>query len=392
LSLGNGATVSSVRGMRKLQRVLVGNVNPKWKIQCSVGANATTSMDATFVNCVCDPVNAYIVINGTPPQTSVIQGRVSLVENPVGTPSSMTGELSQDRAMSSFLKQVHSLVTESQGLIILGELHKTLHMLRKPAEALQQKMGEYLRKVKQSKNAHPRTWKKTIADSYLEGVYGWSPFVQDVAGVLKAYKRRGEIPHVSPCHGFGSNFGFQSQSDITRTYSGPLALAHHYRRKESSYSKIRGAVWTQAQTTGFDSDLYGFNFREFIPTAWELLPWSFLADYFSNIGDILENVITSTTDVRWAECSTTVETLEEYMSVLDVPYMKSILGSSLLKYSQGSPGYLQYQQKKISRFPITPYVPLLALEMPGLTKHYLNMAALFTSASSIHQQTPRRWR
>jgi hypothetical protein len=64
---------------------------------------------------------------------------------------------------------------------------------------------------------------------------------------------------------------------------------------EKRMIRYKGAVIAQVKGPSWQNDdLFGFNPQNFIPAAWELLPWSFLADYFTNIGDILTASIVST--------------------------------------------------------------------------------------------------
>jgi hypothetical protein len=66
----------------------------------------------------------------------------------------------------------------------------------------------------------------------------------------------------------------------------------------------RGAMRVEAKDPReMDPALIGFDLSSWAPTLWELIPYSFLIDYFSNIGDVIRGW--SQMGVRLAWCNRT---------------------------------------------------------------------------------------
>jgi hypothetical protein len=138
--------------------------------------------------------------------------------------------------------------------------------------------------------------------------------------------------------------------------------------------------------------VFGLSPEEFVPTVWELLPWSFLVDYFTNIGDILEAGATDTSTVAWIEQATIRSRILEANMDENVDFMRSLLGPELL-FLDSSYGELTYRVRSVSRVaaPVL-NVPSFALEVPGSEMKELNMLALFTQANSVHPQNGSKLR
>lgn len=368
--------------------------NPKYRQQIKLGQSAGTAMSGRYDTLVERPFKGrvYWTNNGTDRYYSEVDGYIcSSRTGNISTNPNVT--LADNRAMSKFLKSIHQAKTEFQGQIFLGELRESLHMLRHPAESLRDGIKKYLQNVKQKKRTAPLHWQKTLGQTWLENAFGWQPLINDIDGAVKAYKRLTEVPHVKGVSGFGTDttqdtgypsilYGQGAGSDAPY-----LSLVVAQKVLKTALVKYRGAVWLEAKGPVWQrQDLFGFNAAEFLPTAWELLPWSFLVDYFSNIGDVLENSITSTAGLRWVNRSEVKETINSMAIRGDVGAMKA-LGAIFLGYQETSAGYLLSTSRSVERGQgMSVYVPPINLELPGTVKQFTNMLSLFASAQDIHPQ------
>jgi hypothetical protein len=153
--------------------------------------------------------------------------------------------------------------------------------------------------------------------------------------------------------------------------------------------RYRGAVYARAATTARDRFArFGFTPSEFVPTAWEVLPWSFLADYFANIGDMLSASVTDTSNVAWVSKSD-IRTTELTMT--------STFGSATtfpptLKKSINivRPGNMVLTHKSVTRSAnVGVPTPSLYFTYPGSNGRLANIAALLASVNTrVHPQSP----
>lgn len=64
-------------------------------------------------------------------------------------------------------------------------------------------------------------------------------------------------------------------------------------------------------------ELLGFRPQDLLPAAWEVVPWSWLVDYFTNVGDILKAGATSTGQITWISKAVTQVTTRESVMPID---------------------------------------------------------------------------
>lgn len=402
---GNPSTFNMETRKFQVQRSITGNHNPKWKEQIAKHVNATTVMSGTFESVTARPsMNSEQVGNPNVPggvETRVVKGFETAYQylpasdfhpNPSIDPSSAIAQ-----AHSKALSQVRKAQTAMSGGVFLGEIGEALRMLRHPAASLHKAIQErYLRPLKAAKKRNPQSWKKTISQTWLEGCFGWLPFVNDLEDAMKAYKEVSErlTDRYSKIKGIGKTMQLINES---LDYYAPLAnliYKGHMTDVQEARCIIRGEVKAQAVTTAVDkARVFGLSPNEFIPTVWELVPWSFLVDYFTNVGDIIENACTDTSQVAWLE-----------MSVVQERRLTAVSGGDYrLNYNnkKGDPkwipnyssGYVQYKRKVVARsIPLTLKVPPLRFEVPTSPFKQLNMLALWTQANDISSQDHRKLR
>jgi hypothetical protein len=133
-------------------------------------------------------------------------------------------------------------------------------------------------------------------------------------------------------------------------------------------------------------ELSGFDLKAFIPTVWEVIPYSFLVDYFVNIGDMLEAATTDTSIVKrlskvvieeWVLETSFAPNLDETAKEIATRF-----GIVMQLQQAGLPGSITVKTRKVTRTPLV-NVPILTprFEVPNLfSKHSLNIGALLAGA------------
>lgn len=293
-------------------------------------------------------------------------------------------------ALAKFWKRAKEAQTAFRGLTFTGELRETLHMLRRPGQGLRRGLDDYLRNVqKRSRRAKKSSFGRIVSETWLEHAFGWQPLISDVKSAGEALNRRlnrfmGNYTRISG-KGEVETSSFAGISTRTDLY---MRLHHRSltKRKVSVryYGQVRSVCENPVQA---DMTLFGTNWREIIPTAWELIPYSFLADYFTNIGDILDAWSVRKSDIAWVAKSVKRHaelTLNE--AYIDKAYVPGIGGylKDISRYVSSS--YLRASTMAINRSAQAPMLPSITLEMPGFGSKWINMTALLGARNRTRRQ------
>jgi hypothetical protein len=303
-------------------------------------------------------------------------------------------------ALANFYAKLRATHTQFEGYIFAGELGETLHMLRKPFLGIRSLGKDFLDTLRKRKRANPKKWLNDIGSAWLEQSFGWNPFLNDVSDAVKAYRRLTKPVHTYRVSASAKKRydntkavssiyypGFQAQylnGNFYFTVASGLYETHTVRYRGAIRAKVKAPPWQ-------NDDLFGFNPQNFVPAAWELLPWSFLADYFTNIGDILNASITSTDDIDWVNKTVIVEVAKH-------GFFKQVNGTApgagWSLYAKGnSSGFHNAKKKYVTRSAgVGIGLPTLQFNFDLAPGQLANIDALLSQASALHpQQHPRNW-
>jgi hypothetical protein len=303
-----------------LSRILVSD--PKWEEKVAKNQDATNDYSVSRFPCKSPYINGAFSGNWTnrttrspvKVQTASLQGYLGASQarpdNAVFVPVDIVRL--DTLAKLGMLAKIRELEHSWSAPTFLGELKETIHMVRNPLGGLFREARSYRRRARRiilSYRRRPGKMMDLLNNQYLQWTYGVSPLINDVKGAMSAIKefltpKIESITRlqttlketVSPTWWVGSRSGFYELE------SGRIRLM--YARDAELTSSVRyicGVLEeTQGPSTARAVKLSEMNLAEsFVPTVYELLPYSFLLDYVSTVGSVVNGAFTHTGNVVW---------------------------------------------------------------------------------------------
>lgn len=139
-----------------------------------------------------------------------------------------------------------------------------------------QAISKSLRRLKK------RPW-DVFAELWLEARFAIRPIILDANGALKAFMSNAKDEY----YVFGK--GFTSESDTlssSHTAIDPPGNLTRIGDQQLVYNRRYNAVAVLSFKSGLDSKVR----VNFLPTLWEVTPWSFVYDYFGNVGSWMNSI------------------------------------------------------------------------------------------------------
>ena len=237
---------------------------------------------------------------------------------------------------------------------------------------------------------------EVAADSWLEVAFGWKPLMQDTIDASEGIARLAYdtvLPNV--CH---NGTGTMTQRNVgapeTWSYSGLSGYAG-FKTERIDRVKLKAAMKPNFGNVKLmdKARLLGFSPYDFIPTMWELIPYSFVVDYFTNAGEVIES--STALDVRYLWGQETIVSQQMYarvyMDARTTPATHAGTPGRILNDYTLQPGKWQHESTTVSRakVDVSTLVPAFHFKMPGLRQN-LNLAALLASHSRAVSLVQRR--
>lgn len=298
---------------------MVGYLNPDYKEQIEQGLNATTPFTAWEYESLEIPGSMVCEVINPPDcfQDRVCYGvsqsghfaRGVLVYPSTGQVSGISTSTADNSARSSLISDWAQNVTAFQGGVFLGELKETMQMLRKPLLTLRKEVSRYRQAaskvVRGIKRDHfPKSARRALAGTWLEAQFGWLPLFSDIANAASAVGKvcEGLTPSVR-IRGFG-----KSQAVVLGSWNGSVnfgGMNTAFRIASVDDSLVVYRALLALDRPQWDAAYWGFDpIRNFLPTLWELCPYSFLIDYFSNAQEMIEALTMLRGEIKWVNRTT----------------------------------------------------------------------------------------
>jgi hypothetical protein len=316
-------------------------------------------------------------------------------------PDSLDYDSCVNASLMMFISKAIRAQRDLQGLVSIGELRETLHMIHRPLQTLRDSIFGYhgvLRKRttkalanRSSFATRAKTVRAVIADTYLEYQFGWRATVNDVDKGLRA------LAHVVAYREPTKYVLGQSSSQRLGSFfaggvnSGSGKVDTLLRTEHLTSVKIYGVVRARS---GSDLDhvksSFGLTWPDIIPSLWELIPYSFVVDYFTNIGAIIDAACFNTASVAWSAIgsylSNSAEIGGQFNTPLASPNGHEFMDASIFVDNK------TYRHARFvkSRAPyIGPYIPSLVFTLPGFRQN-INLLALIGASRDTSRFLARK--
>jgi hypothetical protein len=291
-------------------------------------------------------------------------------------PGSGSIESCKKLASQKLMLQGRKAQQSLQSLVALGEFGETVRLLRNPAKALFSGIRNYMKDARRRASRVKKKHRdRVVQDTWLEYQFGWRPLVSDIEG---AYNALHNMPQ-SRYKKVHASHSIAGSAIITfgNTVVGELSFDWENRKLQDTSCRAYGEVVVECLTPRGSLARWGVSTSEFLPTLWELIPYSFVADYFSNIGDAIAAATYPISNFAWHGMTTRnrvsairlyrfnrSDTMNNQGQSKDADGFCSSAGANRVVYERNTAIYTGSQVFK------------LTFEIPGLGLKWLNLAAL----------------
>lgn len=299
-------------------------------------------------------------------------------------PTTLDLTVATNQARASFNDNLRSTQTSLQGLVCAGEAGETLRMIQDRGRKLARKTEDavdryyyrmmrdrFLRRLPLGKRVAKAI--DTVSGIWLEEVFGWAPLVSDLDSAAKALAKLKN----------DSRWRYQIVSATGRSEQ-QLSLGTW-----KTYTSAQNSVQYRIQHVGLTSVRYtgevqvapasarplrqlGVSLRDVVPSIWECIPYSFLVDYFVNVGDVINGWSSWSDELIWCEYGSVQEYVSQVVGVSWASTPTNLISRRM------SPGNTRWSRKSFNRRREN-YAAIVRLQfrIPGIgSTKWCNMTAL----------------
>lgn len=238
-------------------------------------------------------------------------------------------------AKLAFLGKLREAESSFSSLTFIGELKETVGMIRHPLKGILNATKQYKRRLRRLERVRSRFLRRygssnselarrrlalmlnrstaILENAYLQWTYGVAPFLGDIESICETAERlvgkeskvvrlSVTVPYQLPITSFTA----------LSIAGGPGRVVFSTTTQEVPVLKVRfrGAVKVNIdppESLERLRILSRFDLSQVVPTVYELVPFSFVLDYVSTVGDVVNGVFTSTRNLVYSTQSTAIE-------------------------------------------------------------------------------------
>jgi len=367
-----------------------GSLNPGWRATIRNGGDATSNFDAVRHQVEGDPSYFYyrsgFWLDPRFPATQLCSGVANLKwqNDSINAGISLVADV-RNRAIRKFLDNAKSVRSSFEAGQDLGEIKQTIESLIHPMNSLKQLTLNYFTKLKKAKvkNKDRISLHKALSDSYLEYRFGWRPLALDLADAFAGLTSRRRMSSTAPCQGSATGSeATDHHSDVNCSSVNCDAPAPLNSYSYTIYScRIKGAIRLNLDSNGnipIPQLLQLSTLNDFAVTAWDLLPYSFVVDYFTNIGDVINALTFPSSDLVFICQTEHTKLINQYSSS---PVHTPDSNGYIWKHETWRPFNARTVVTKVSRRRLQSIdlLPSVRVSLPVSSRPLENIGALISS-------------
>jgi len=388
---------------------LNGFTKAEWRRLIREGKSATTNMDGNEYSvsaskCFLDVGTTQT--NGAPGNFSCTEWKgYPLYAFPnLDVPTEAVLSDVRSIALAKFLANAKKARNNANYGETLGEWRETVRAIRRPLSALRDFIIRWRKRSKKRLRVFTRNGRRTarrdpnfrdgnrrrqaeakaLAQTYLEFVFGWIPLVKSTNEAVERMLDRWGRPETASVSGKASRDynGTSAESLLfTKDYLRVTQGVKTYSHMEHKYRAclLTGAVNGEVgilQTLGLLPS-------DWVPTLYELFPWSFVLDYFLQVGELVNAMSFRKSWIKWGTSTLHNWTQREYsVPIVRVnPATRPSFPNYRTYREDAWGGNAVLKRKTVARSDILDanLLPEIYWHMPWNRKAWVNMAAIFTS-------------
>jgi len=211
----------------------------------------------------------------------------------------------EDVAKTKFLRKLLAKQTAFEGSVFSGEFHESLRMLKQPGRGLLEACGSWIKRAEKSASRlqrHPwKTRAKALADQYLEISFGMVPLLNDLEKAVDAFVKLGSPvrERVKASHQVEQPSVIWSGNQTS--VFGNATLTYSIEQTGKAITTFIGAIKAGSIVTENTFRYWGLTPDRWAPTLYELMPWSWMLDYFGNLDEVIEAASARTSELAWVQ-------------------------------------------------------------------------------------------
>lgn len=364
--------------------------NPGWRSKVRNHQGATTQMSGNYQKVFGSPdAYAYLDFISNPPNPSQTHRRnygMVYLGSGFASPTSLSITAASNAALVNFYQDARKQMTALYAGTVLGEMKEALSMIIHPAKSFRKRVAEYQRYASlRARRIYRKRGKdeanRFVANTWLEYSFGMRPLMADVRAGAEAFNEninryKGSYAR---CRGYAKvEAPIPLGGDPTFLQVPVDRIQYICNRRATATAETRylGLVSLEFDNPlAFRMELFGFNLSSFVPTVWELIPYSWMVDYFSNIGGVMSAWTFPLDRIKWVNTTHRLSRSLEVKGTLRPP--SEFIGSSAkIVSTYGQPLDYASVARRVEREPGNPGWPTIGFQVPGLSTKWINLFAL----------------